>query len=192
MSEETKASTPKKGKGKLIIGAAGALVVLGGGGAAGAYFMGLGPFAAGGAIAAVRGPRLVPKSEEHRIGAGSEAGGGKATPAGEGGERYASNYYVMDKEFTSNLQDSVHFVQVGLAVSTPYDESVIDNLKTHEIAVRSAVLLELGNTSEDGVFTTEGKRQLQGRLTRAINNVLVQKEGFGGIGNVYFTSFVVQ
>jgi flagellar FliL protein len=98
----------------------------------------------------------------------------------------------MDKEFTSNLQDSVHFVQVGLAVSTPYDDTVIANLKTNEIAVRSAILMALGDTTEDQVFTSAGKQQLQKRLAKAINDTLQQKEGFGGIGNVYFTNFVVQ
>ena len=34
--------------------------------------------------------------------------------------------------------------------------------------------------------------QLQARLVKAINATLEQKEGFGGVGNVYFTSFVVQ
>ncbi|MFX7862307.1 flagellar basal body-associated FliL family protein, partial [Acinetobacter baumannii] len=66
-------------------------------------------------------------------------------PLGNGGEKYASTYYTLDKEFTSNLKDSVHFVQVCIAVSTPYDDRVIENLKTHEIAVRSAILLALGD-----------------------------------------------
>ena len=74
---------------------------------------------------------------------------------GEGGDQYASNYYSFDKEFTSNLRDSVHFIQVGIAVSTPYDDRVIGNLKTHEIAVRSAILLTLGDTDEEAVFTPD-------------------------------------
>ena len=55
-----------------------------------------------------------------------------------------------------------------------------------------AVLMALGDATEDQVFTSEGKRQLQAHLAAAINGVLKEKEGFGGIGNVYFTSFVVQ
>jgi flagellar protein FliL len=98
----------------------------------------------------------------------------------------------MDKDFTSNLQNSVHYIQVGLAVSTPYDDSVVENLKTNEIAVRSAILMALGDTTEDEVFTSDGKKKLQARLVVAINTVLKQKEGFGGISNVYFTNFVVQ
>ena len=61
-----------------------------------------------------------------------------------------------------------------------------------EIAIRSAILLALGETTEDQVFTAEGKKQLSLRIKKAINDTLEQKEGFGGIGNVYFTQFVVQ
>jgi flagellar FliL protein len=202
-----KAPAPaKKKKGKLLL-FIGAPVLLGGGGAA-AYGMQAGWFnaAAAGHDAESDKPRLVPKSEQKRAsaaaGEGGEHGadkaaasdghGGQPTPAGEGGDKYASNYYPLEKEFTSNLQDSVHFIQVGIAVSTPYDEKVIDNLKTHEIAIRSAVLMALGETTEDQVFTAEGKKAMQVRLAKAINAVLQEKEGFGGVGNVYFTNFIVQ
>src|SRR6185312_3645632 len=97
---------------------------------------------------------------------------GKPTPAGQGGEKYASNYYALDKEFTANLQDSIHMVQVGVAISTPYDNTVIENLKTNQIAVRSAVLMALSDTTEDEVFTSDGKVKLQRRLAAAINQTL--------------------
>jgi flagellar protein FliL len=206
MAEKTETEAPKKkGKGKLILLIVGALVLIGGGGAGGFFAL---KMMGGGAKAAESehpGPKLVPKSEEKRAsaageggeghggeGGGSEAPKGIKPPAGEGGDQYATNYYQMDKEFTSNLKDSVHFVQVGLAVSTPYDDSVIEGLKTHEIAVRSAVLMALGTTTEEQVFTPEGKAALQRTLVKAINDVLKQKEGFGGISNVYFTNFIVQ
>ena len=113
-------------------------------------------------------------------------------PDSESAEPYASNYYAMEKEFTSNLQNSVHFVQVGVAVSTPYDDTVVERLKTNDIAIRSAILMALGDTTEEQVFSSDGKRQLQRRLVHAINDTLEQKEGFGGVSNVYFTNFVVQ
>lgn len=187
----------KKGKGKLILILV-AVLVAGGGGAGGWMYFGR----ASAAETAEAGPRLVPKSEQKRpVGEGgeghgdtegAEATGGAPTPHGAGGDRYASNYFALDKDFTSNLRESVHFVQVGVAVSTPYDETVIEHLKTHEIAVRSAILMTLGDTSEEQVFTSDGKKQLQARLVQAINATLKEKEGFGGISNVYFTNFVVQ
>ena len=192
-------SPKKKGKKKLIVIAAGLLLV-GGGAGAGLYASKSGLIGGSAQAAEPEGPKLVPKAEQKRSGGGDGAEGhgeasgdeGAKPPSGKGGDKYASNYYAMDKEFTVNLQDSVHFVQVGVAVSTPYDDSVIENLKTNDIAVRSAILMALGDTTEEQVFTSDGKKQLQARITRAINDTLKQKEGFGGIGNTYFTSFVVQ
>ncbi len=212
----------KKGKlGKIIVMAVGVLVLLGGGVGAGLYASSSGLIGGGHGKESEHEeikkdlPKLVPKSEEVKASAagggeggggggegGGEGGGGEAaanngeggrpTPEMEGGDRYASSYYAMDKEFTSNLTDSTHFIQVGIAISTSYDHKVLDNLKTHEIAIRSAILLALGETTEDQVFTADGKKQLSLRIKKAINDTLEQKEGFGGIGNVYFTQFVVQ
>lgn len=210
----------KKGKlGKIIVMAVGVLVLLGGGVGAGLYASSSGLIGGGHdkesehEVEKKDLPKLVPKSEEVKAGAaggeggggggGGEGGGGEGgaanngeggrpTPEMEGGDRYASSYYAMEKEFTSNLADSTHFIQVGIAISTSYDAKVLENLKTHEIAIRSAILLALGETTEDQVFTADGKKQLSLHIKKAINDTLEQKEGFGGIGNVYFTQFVVQ
>lgn len=200
----------KKGKlGKLLIMGVGLLALVGGGVGAGLYAASSGMIGGGHAEAAdANTPKLVPKGEEKRASSesaeGGEGGGesaegesapvadGKPTPKGEGGDKFASNYFALEKEFTSNLKESVHFIQVGVAVSTPYDNRVIENLKTHEIAVRSSILMALSDTDEEQVFTQQGKENLQKRLASAINATLKQKEGFGGISNVYFTNFVVQ
>jgi flagellar FliL protein len=206
--EKADAAPSKQGKlGKIIVMAVGALLLVGGGVGAGLYAAGSGMIGGGNAHAEDPDkPKLVPKSEQKLAEAGEGGGGhgggdaeggeapheGKPTPEGEGGERYASNYYAMEKEFTANLQDSVHFIQVGIAVSTPYDEKVIQNIKSNDIAIRSAVLMALGDTTEDQVFTSQGKAILAKRLVASINGTLKQKEGFGGVSNVYFTNFVVQ
>ena len=197
MSDDKAAPAPKKKGGmmKLIMLGLIAVIVIGGGTTGGLWAAGL----LGGAHAAAEppGPKLVPKAEQKRAasgegGEGHAASGGSKPPSGTGGDQYASNYYTMDKDFTSNLQGSVHYVQVGIALSTPYDDSVIENVKTNEIAVRSAILMTLGDTPEEDVTTAAGKQKLQARLVQAINGVLKQKEGFGGVSNVYFTNFVVQ
>ena len=206
-TKETPDAAPKK-KGKMktiLIGGVALLVLVGGGVGAGVYASSAGLIGGGGHAAEADDgkPKLVPKSEQKHATEGGEGGGhggedaapenhGMKPPAGQGGDKYASTYYPLEKDFTSNLQDSVHFVQVGVAVSTPYDDTVITNLKTNDIAVRSAILMALGDTTEEQVMSSDGKRQLQVRLAKAINDTLKQKEGFGGIGNVYFTSFVVQ
>ncbi|WP_294327483.1 flagellar basal body-associated protein FliL [uncultured Sphingomonas sp.] len=221
-ASDEKPAKKKGKLGKIIVMAVGVIVLLGGGVGAGLYASSSGLIGGGhgkeGEHEEVKKdlPKLVPKSEEVKASAaggegGGEGGGhggggegeggdaaanngkgGRPTPEMEGGDRYASSYYAMEKEFTSNLADSTHFIQVGVAISTSYDHKVLDNLKTHEIAIRSAILLALGETTEDQVFTAEGKKQLSLRIKKAINDTLEQKEGFGGIGNVYFTQFVVQ
>ena len=195
MSDETKADMPKKkGKGKLIILMLLAVLLVGGGTVGGLWAAGM---LGGTKLAGPEGPKLVPKSEQKRASGDGKEGegatsGGTKPPSGSGGDKYASNYYAIEKDFTSNLRDSPHYVQIGIAVSTPYDDSVIENLKTNEIAVRSAVLMALGDSTEDEVTTGDGKKRLAQRLVQAINATLKQKEGFGGISNVYFTNFVVQ
>jgi flagellar FliL protein len=42
------------------------------------------------------------------------------------------------------------------------------------------------------ITTPEGKKELQGKLKDAINEVLVKRSGFGGVDDVYFTSFIIQ
>ena len=168
----------KKGKKKLVLFLG--VLLLAGGGGAGFYFMQGGATEAKAAEADV--PQLVRKGG--RVPEGDEKPGE--------GSPYEASYFQLEKEFTSNLRDSVHFIQLGIAVSTDYDSRVIENVKRHEIAVRSAVLMTLSETDEEEVFTAEGKKQLQKRLTKAINETLREKEGFGGIGNVYFTNFIVQ
>jgi flagellar FliL protein len=202
-TDETAPAPRKKGK-KLILFVGAPVLLVGGGGGAAFYGMQAGWFNAAASEAHSDEPKLVAKGDEKRAslkgeggghgeeGGGSSGGHGKETPKGEGGDKYASSYYPLEKEFTSNLQDSVHFIQVGIAVSTPYDERVLENIKTHEIAIRSAVLMALGETGEEQVFSAEGKKQIQDRLAKAINAVLKEKEGFGGVGNVYFTNFIVQ
>lgn len=201
MSEKEAAGgpAPKKKGGimKIALLVVGVLVLVGGGVGGGLYLSQSGLMSAHAEAPDANLPKLVPKAEEKRAALEGEGehGGSEAsepTPPAAGAEKYASNYYVLDKPFTANLQDSVHFIQVGLAISTPYDDRVLVNLKTHEIAIRSAVLMTLGDTDENQVFTAQGKEQLQKRLAKAINDVLKQKEGFGGVSNVYFTNFVVQ
>src|SRR3546814_17567904 len=140
-----------------------ALVALVGGGVgAGLYAASSGLIGGGGAVAVENGPRLVPKAEEKRApapgegeghGESSSSGSGESTPLGVGGDKYASTYYAMDKEFTSNPRDRAHYVQVGIAVGTHYDESVIENLRTTELAVRWGVLMTLADEAEAEVFT---------------------------------------
>lgn len=188
---------PKKGgKMKKIVLFGVLPLVLIGGGVGGGIFA-AGKLGGGGHAAAKEDPnmpKLVLKGEGDKAAEGEGHGeGAAALPTAEpGGEKYESIYFAMEKDFTSNLKDSPHFVQVGLAVSTNYDNRVIGNVQKHELPIRSAILTALGNAGEEDVFSETGKAALLENIKRSINGVLKEKTGFGGIGNVYFTSFIVQ
>lgn len=106
--------------------------------------------------------------------------------------QFQVSYYPMPENFTSNLRDDGGFIQIGIGVSTFYDERVLQNLERHEMAVRSAVLMQLADQDPAIVATPQGKLALKARLAKAVNDVLKEKEGFGGIDEVYFTGFVIQ
>jgi flagellar FliL protein len=141
-------------------------------------------------------PQLIRKGEEDpyapRAEGGKEAEGGAPDVEGEGGSEYRTAYYSFADEFTSNLKNSDALVQVSLACSTRRDGRVLMWIRKHELAIRSGMLEVLADTPEEDVTTLEGKERLQKRLTAAINKVLTQTEGFGGVDSVYFKSFIIQ
>lgn len=182
---ETEAK-PKGGKLKLLIGAL-LILAIGAGGAYGAMLSGLigaqveeGPDV----------PQLVAKGDADPYASGGEES--VTIVHGDGGSEYRTAYYVFEEGFTSNLKDSPGLVQVSIAASTRHDGRVIQWLELHELAIRSAILVELANTVEDDVYTVEGKERLKVRLAGAINRVLEEQEGFGGVEAVHFQSFLVQ
>jgi flagellar protein FliL len=194
-ASETEAKPKKKGKGllfKLLTG----LVLIGAGGG--------GTFALvqSGMIGADEGekkkekdePKLVRKGEEDPYAPKTEAKEGEGAPEveGEGGSEYRTSYYNFTEDFTSNLKNSSALVQISLACSTRRDGRVLMWLKKHELAIRSEILVVLADTPEEDAFVPEGKERLQKRLTGAINQVLIETEGFGGVDQVYFKSFLVQ
>jgi flagellar FliL protein len=139
-------------------------------------------------------PKLLKKGDEdpYAVKAEGKEGEGVAEIEGEGGSEYKTSYYNFTDDFTSNLRNSTALVQISLACSTRRDGRVLMWLKKHELAIRSAVLVVLADTPEEEVLTPEGKQRLAKRLTGAINQVLTDTEGFGGVDKVYFKSFLVQ
>lgn len=165
----------KKGKiGALLVPLVGGLVLLGAG-AGGGYYV-----ATSGLIGGHEKAKKEHKAEEPE----------QVDEDGDG--HFDTTYFEMKKEFTSNLSDANRYIQVGLGIGTTYGAKVTDAVEKNEPAIRSAVLGVLAEQSVDGVATVTGKEALQKRLRGVINKTLEAKTGFGGVSQVYFTSFVVQ
>ena len=67
-----------------------------------------------------------------------------------------------------------------------------DNVERNMMAIRSAIILTISEADPVEITTLSGKEALKNALKDAINRVLTNREGFGGIDDVYFTSFVTQ
>ncbi len=213
MSDEAKTKKKKKGGSMKMILLIVIAMVLGGVGAAG------GLYAAGFFGAKEEGPKTDPNkpvlvlagenaeeiAKAHGMGGeghgeAAVAGHGPAHKPGKGIDlptpanpsAYQATYFQLQAPFTSNMSDTDAFAQISIAVSTYYDMRVIEAIKTHEMAIRSQVLMMLAQQPEMTLATPEGKRQLQGKIKTTINDILKQKTGYGGIDNVYFTNFVIQ
>lgn len=184
----------KKGKGLLVKGVM-AIALLGAGGGGVFGLMAAGMIGGGGHEKEDKKPKLIKKGEEDPFAPkteGKEGEGGAAEVDGDGGSQYRTSYYSFSEDFTSNLKNSEALLQVSLACSTRRDGRVLMWLKKHELAVRSALLEVIADTPEEDVTNIPGKERLQKRMTAAINKVLTDTEGFGGIDAVYFKSFIVQ
>lgn len=187
---DTAVPPPKKKHLKTLMIGAVALIVVGGGSAGAAVYLTGGLHPAGAEAADEHLPKLVARDDAD---AGAVARASAAARQGRPDpELFKISYIPIEENFTSNLAGGTAFVQIGLSLSTYYDEQVPANVEHHALAIRSAVLVALSEQDAQALTTTAGKDALRVTLTRTINRVLREREGFGGIDDVQFTAFVMQ
>ncbi|MEK9622262.1 MAG: flagellar basal body-associated FliL family protein [Alphaproteobacteria bacterium] len=107
-------------------------------------------------------------------------------------EVFETIYHEFAGTFTTNLQGSRKMLQIGVGVSTQYDDTVMANVEAHQLALRSVILGVISNFTEDDVRGQTGRETLATALRDGLNTKLEALEGFGGIEEVHFTSFVLQ
>ena len=98
----------------------------------------------------------------------------------------------LENPLVSNLTGTRKVIQVNLSIMTHYDDRVFKNVKKHEPALRSASLDVMRQTTEADLSAPDFRKDLAAKIRDAMNNVLTKYEDFGGIEEVFFTSFVVQ
>lgn len=106
--------------------------------------------------------------------------------------RFENTYLEIDKEFMTNITNSKKIMVVKIAVMTHYDSRVFDNVKKHEYAIRSAVLDVMRQSTEADVAKPDFRTELTAKIKVVMNDMLMKYEDFGGIEDVFFTSFVMQ
>ena len=106
--------------------------------------------------------------------------------------RFDYTYHQLSKEFLVNLTGSRKVMSVQIAVMTRYDERVVENVTKHEVALRSVVMDVMRQTNEADLPKPEFRKDLAVKIRDAMNTLIEKYEDFGGIEDVYFTSFIVQ
>ena len=101
-------------------------------------------------------------------------------------------YHEFPGTFTTNLSGSRKMLQIGIGVSTQYDDTVMMNVEAHQLALRSVILGVIANYTEEQVKSSDGRDVLAGAIRDTINAKLEFLENFGGVEEVHFTSFVLQ
>jgi flagellar FliL protein len=107
-------------------------------------------------------------------------------------ERFENSYMELEKPLVSNLTNTRKVIQLNLAIMTHYDERVFKNAKKHEFALRSVALDAMRQMTEADLAKPEFRKELAAKIREEMNAVLQKYEDFGGIEEVFFTSFVVQ
>ena len=107
-------------------------------------------------------------------------------------ETFVTTYFEFPGTFTTNLRSSRKFLQLGLGVSTQYDDSVMLNIETHQLALRSEILNVMSEFTEEDIQGKAGREGLAKALADGINEKMLKLEGFGGVEEVHFTSFVLK
>ncbi len=124
--------------------------------------------------------------------AGEDAAPARQTKPVEAAPTFVTSYYEFPSEFTTNLNGSRKFLQIGVGVSTQYDATVVANVETHQLALRSEILGTISEFTEEDIAGKDGRDRLAAALRDAINARLTILENFGGVEDVYFTTFMLQ
>jgi flagellar FliL protein len=192
MADTADTDAPKKKKGgliKTILMVIGGVAFLGGGFYAGIFYSGQQMSPSEEVL------KLIEQDEaEAAAEAEAEAEGDPEKVAKDIPETalFATSYYEFPDPLTTNLSGSSRFLQIGIGLSTQYDQSVITHVETHAMAIRSDMLAVISGFSESEIQGKEGRDRLSAALKAAVNDRLIALEGFGGIEDVFFPSFVMQ
>lgn len=137
---------------------------------------------------------LEAKANEGKDGKDDGKGEGPQKVAKESPElsRFENSYLELEKPLVSNMTGTRKVIQVNVSIMTHYDERVFKNVKKHESALRSAALDVMRQSTEAEMGTPEFRKNLALKIRDELNAVLTKYEDFGGIEEVFFTSFVVQ
>jgi flagellar FliL protein len=157
-------ASPRAGKSRLILALAGALI-LAGGSAGAAYFVGV----------------MRSTNAAKEAGATEEA----ALPA-------EAHYVSLGPPMTINLgEEDARFLQVTLEAMTR-DAETASAIEKHLPLIRNDVLLIFSAADAEQIRNREGKESIRQSILAGLQKALAENGSEGTVEAIYFTSFVMQ
>ena len=136
----------------------------------------------------------------------TENAGGMEPKTLEIDSKFQVSYFKIPDNFTANVKSSRKVVQVGFSIAPHFDKAdMLDEelsaitgevngmVPRHMEAIKSAILLEQMEFSEDQLTTRSGKEEMRDSIRVAINAVLEKHEKLttDAISDVLITSFLI-
>ncbi|MFT5502541.1 MAG: flagellar FliL protein [Gammaproteobacteria bacterium] len=102
-------------------------------------------------------------------------------------------YVDLKPPFTVNLdpEDSVGFLQISIQILTHSDD-VADDLEKHRPLIRNNLVTLFSQQKSLDLRAPEGKEQLQKSALELVQSIVDEHGSGGAVGNIFFTSFVMQ
>ncbi len=103
-------------------------------------------------------------------------------------------YFELSPPFVVNLKDSgkrIRFLQARIQVLA-HSQEKIEKVKTHDAAIRDALITLLSAQSKSDINTSKKKKALQEKALKVVKEVLKAETGRAQVDGLYFTNFVTQ
>jgi len=107
---------------------------------------------------------------------------------------FENYYFELSKEFKTTLKDSdkTLILKIATVMRNDSHHRVLGGLKKHESIIDFAILEIMNQTTDLDIAQPEFRSGLAHKILTRINSTLVNYEGFDGIDDVFFTTFILQ
>jgi len=100
-------------------------------------------------------------------------------------------YYPIKPSLVANLASGGRYIRCDIQLMTN-DESLMEDLRRHDPAIRNTLLLLLSDQDGNKIKTPQGKETLRREALAQVNAVIKKETGKKSLKALFFTTFFVQ
>ena len=100
-------------------------------------------------------------------------------------------YYQIKPSLVANLASGGRYIRCDIQLMTN-DETLVDDLRLHDPAIRHTLLLLLSDQDGNKIKTPEGKEALRKEALAQVSALIKKETGKESLKALFFTTFFVQ